>query len=107
MQRYRSLLKAASPGLKRVMIWALGRSPDAEDFEILWQMRQQVTEPAMLDTIRRALNAMTVSMKRVAEYPDSQTNRSHFTREQLEALAAKNKERLSGANLLVSLTLWD
>lgn len=107
MQRYRSLLNAAYPELKRVMIWALGKSPDPEDFENLWLMRLQVKDTAMQDTIKRALNAMTVSMERVAKYPDSQIRRSHLTSDQLQAFATKSKERLGSANLLVTLTPWD
>jgi hypothetical protein len=108
MQRYRSMLRSAPPNLQRVMIWALGRSPDPEDFELLWQMRKQIDDAAELDTLKRALNAIPVSMERVARYPEArQIDRTNLSKAALEALAAKCRQRLNNANMVVSLTIWD
>jgi hypothetical protein len=108
MARYRDQLRTASPQLQRVMAWALSRSSDAQDFEILWKLHSQTNDPAMADTAKRAMNAMARSMEALAnDTAAKQTNRSSLSPDELKASANTIRERLKGANLSVQLTVWD
>jgi len=108
MNSYRAELSTVSPKLQRVMIWAMGKSPDIADFELLWSMRSKINDPSVRDTLTRALNAIPVSMERVGRYPEGrQANRSEAARADLEQMATQCRQRLQQSNLVVALTMWD
>lgn len=107
MQSYRNELLSAPPELQRLMIWALGKSPELADFELLWTLRSQVSGN-WSDTLQRALNAIPNSMERVARFPEGgQVNREGLDSSTLEATAAACRLRLKEAEIVVSLTAED
>ncbi len=108
MSRYRSQLNVATPKLKRVMVWALSRSLDMQDFETLWQIRAQASDPVLADIAKRALNCMPRTMEVFADGNDNErTNRDQLSPSQLKQNADSCRARLRSANLSVRLTIWD
>lgn len=108
MERYRNQLNAASPELQRVMVWALSRSPDTQDFELLWKLHSQTNNPALSDTAKRAMNVIPRTMEALANGADTkETNRSGMSPDELKSKAKALRERLQVAKLSTLLTVWD
>ncbi len=108
MERYRNQLKTASPQLQRVMAWGLSRSPDIQDFEILWKLHSQTNNPALAETAKRAMNVIPQTMEALANGSDMrQVNRSRMPPDALRSKAKALRERLQLAKLDTQLTVWD
>lgn len=108
MARYRNQMKAASPQLQRVMAWALSRSLDPEDFELLWQLHSQAKDPAFADTVKRAMNVVPRTLRVAASGSDDHVvNRTGLSVDEMRSKAKSLQERLEGAMLSTPLTIWD
>jgi hypothetical protein len=109
IERYRNQLKTAPPQLQRVMVWALSRSPDLQDFELLWKTHSQTNNPALADTAKRAMNFIPKRMESLAnDDPDlREFSRRGMASNELKSKAKALRERLQAANLVVQLTVWD
>jgi len=106
--KYRKLMLSAPPGLQRLMIWGLGRSPDPSDFDFLMALQKRITDPGIEDTLVRALNRMIVSMRSVAKYPELvSAPRRPKDPANLLAIAEECQVRLKTQNLTLELTPYD
>lgn len=108
MDRYRNQMKTASPQLQRVMAWALSRSLDPEDFELLWQLHARASDPAFADTVKRALSVVPRTLRSAANGNEVHfVNRTGMSVDEMRSRAESLRERLEGAMLSTPLTIWD
>lgn len=108
MARYRHQLQTATPQLQRVMAWALSRSPDPQDFELLWKLHSTTRDPSLADIVKRAMNVVPRSLEALANDSDAkQINRSGMSPDELKSKAKALRERLQVAKLSTPLTVWD
>jgi hypothetical protein len=108
VDQYRKALSSASPELKRVMVWGLGRSTEQVDFDHLMEIEKSATDAGMRDTATRALNRMIVSMRSAAEYSEMvREARRPKDPAALAKAAAQNEARLKAQNLVVELSPYD
>ncbi len=71
-------------------------------------LRPKITDPAMADTLVRALNRITGSMQSVAKYPEITSDaRRPKDPEKLLQTAERCKERLEELKLVVKLSFYD
>jgi hypothetical protein len=108
MDAYRKALLSAPPGLQRVMVWALGRSAEQPDFDLLMTVQKDAIDAGMRDTATRALNRMISSMRSVAASPEivSEVRRPSDPPALLKT-AAQDEVLLKAKNLTVQLTVYD
>jgi hypothetical protein len=108
MEAYRKMLVSASSDSQRVLIWALGRSPRVEDFELLIRLREKIEAPEIADTLIRSLNRIPISMEIVAKSPVSTSVEHRPAKpEGLLQIADSCRNRLAEMSLAVELTLGD
>ena len=108
LAKFREQLKEAPPTTQRVMIWALGNSPELADFNLLMALREKITDPGTADTLIRALNKITQSMHTLAESPESfPAERRPKDPKKLLKVAEQCKAHLVELKLIVNLTLYD
>ena len=108
LSSYRDILKTADPLSQRTLIWALGRSPELEDFDLLMSLRAKVVDPGTRETLVRALNRIPRSMESAAKYPETvPTERRPRDVERLLQTASQCKARLVEHSLVVEPTMYD
>lgn len=106
--KFREQLKTIPAESQRVCIWALGRSPKLEDFELLISLREKITDPGSTDTLMRALNRIPQNMKNLADSPESfPAYRRPKDPKALLETAERCKTRLNDLKLVVPLTIYD
>lgn len=105
MESYRNQLNSVSPQLQRVMVWALSRSRDPQNFEVLWKFHSQARPPALADTAKRAMNVIVQSLERSTDM--KATNRSGMSSDELKSKAKALRERLQDAKLITEVTIRD
>lgn len=105
---FRENLKQAPPERQRLMIWALGRSSELEDFDLLMSLRSKIVDPGAFDTLVRALNRIPQSMERTATYSDTTSpERRPSDPAKMLQTAAACRQRLAELKLVIPLTMFD
>lgn len=105
---FRENLRQVPPETQRLMIWALGRSSELEDFDLLMSLRSKIVDPGASDTLVRALNRIPRSMERTATYPDTTSpERRPSDPAKMLQTAATCRQRLEELKLVIPLTMFD
>jgi hypothetical protein len=107
LAKLREMVMTAGPETQRTLIWALGRSREIADFELLMALREKVAKTPAEYTLVRSLNRIPMMMEADVKNPETFPEARVRDIEQLRKNAAECKARLMAMGLVVELSFYD